>query len=581
MKARVGVTMAAAVFLAAAGAAAQIDQGSRHALTVAAGSGCALSWGQSACVFIQTGGVASLGVNPRGTWSGTVVAEGSVGSLPSDGATEWVNLLSVTTTGTWIIDVAGYKQIRIRANALASGTVIVNTWSAGPTSASAVGVLATSLGKAEDAAHANGDVGVMALAVRNDTASVALAGANGDYAPIAVDDNGRVFVHQDQASALPTGAATEATLAAASAKLPATLGQTTMAGSLSVAVASDQTVPVSAASLPLPTGAATAAKQPALGTAGVASADVITVQGVASMTALTVANAALSVTGGGVEATALRVTLASDSTGVVSVDDNGASLTVDNAALSVVGGGVEATALRVTLASDSTGVVSVDDNGGSLTVDGTVTVTDGAGALNVIVDSIPDEGQQLMANSISVAIASDQSAIQTAIASFPDNEPFNAAQWGGTAVAGGSGTATAGSPRVVLATDVALPAGTNNIGDVDVDSFPAAATIDTALTGQTADFDVEAATANMRFIGFTARESAATAAAATVVLRHGVLSVGNCTAGGVIAFIELAPNESVGSYFDGRGLAVASGVCADVIAGTVDLGIFTVTEASP
>src|SRR6185437_12743568 len=44
--------------------------------------------------------------------------------------------------------------------------------------------------------------------------------------------------------------------------------------------------PVSAASLPLPTGAATSAKQPALGTAGTASSDVITVQGIASMTAL-------------------------------------------------------------------------------------------------------------------------------------------------------------------------------------------------------------------------------------------------------------------------------------------------------
>jgi hypothetical protein len=38
----------------------------------------------------------------------------------------------------------------------------------------------------------------------------------------------------------------------------------------------------------LPAGAATAAKQPALGTAGTPSADVITVQGVASMTALKV-----------------------------------------------------------------------------------------------------------------------------------------------------------------------------------------------------------------------------------------------------------------------------------------------------
>lgn len=40
----------------------------------------------------------------------------------------------------------------------------------------------------------------------------------------------------------------------------------------------------------LPTGAATAAKQPALGTAGTASADVITIQGVASMTAIQVAD---------------------------------------------------------------------------------------------------------------------------------------------------------------------------------------------------------------------------------------------------------------------------------------------------
>ena len=46
------------------------------------------------------------------------------------------------------------------------------------------------------------------------------------------------------------------------------------------------TQPVSAASLPLPAGAATAAKQPALGTAGSASSDVLTVQGIASMTAL-------------------------------------------------------------------------------------------------------------------------------------------------------------------------------------------------------------------------------------------------------------------------------------------------------
>lgn len=59
----------------------------------------------------------------------------------------------------------------------------------------------------------------------------------------------------------------------------------------------------------------------------------------------------------------------------VNIQDGGNSITVDNSALSVVGGGLEATALRVTIASDSTGVLSVDDNGGSLTVDGTVAAT--------------------------------------------------------------------------------------------------------------------------------------------------------------------------------------------------------------
>ena len=44
----------------------------------------------------------------------------------------------------------------------------------------------------------------------------------------------------------------------------------------------------------LPSGAATAAKQPALGTAGTASADVITVQGIASMTALKVDGSAVT-----------------------------------------------------------------------------------------------------------------------------------------------------------------------------------------------------------------------------------------------------------------------------------------------
>lgn len=203
---------------------------------------------------------------------------------------------------------------------------------------------------------------------------------------------------------------------------------------------------IDAVSLPLPTGAATAANQlpdghnvtvdNGVGAAAVPIQDggnSITVDGTVAATqsggwnvginagtnnigdvdVLTVP-APLSTTGGGTEATALRVTIANDSTGIVSVDDNGASLTVDGtvaatqsggwnvginagtnnigdvdvlsvpAPLSTTGGGTEATALRVTIANDSTGVVSVDDNGGSLTVDGTVAVSSIAAGTNYI-----------------------------------------------------------------------------------------------------------------------------------------------------------------------------------------------------
>ena len=70
----------------------------------------------------------------------------------------------------------------------------------------------------------------------------------------------------------------------------------TLAGVTTVGAVTGITNPVAitAASLPLPTGAATAAKQPAIGTAGTASADVLTIQGIASMTALKVDGSAVT-----------------------------------------------------------------------------------------------------------------------------------------------------------------------------------------------------------------------------------------------------------------------------------------------
>jgi hypothetical protein len=55
------------------------------------------------------------------------------------------------------------------------------------------GVGATNLGKAEDAAHVSGDVGVMSLAVRSDADTP--FGADGDYVPLATDADGALKVN--------------------------------------------------------------------------------------------------------------------------------------------------------------------------------------------------------------------------------------------------------------------------------------------------------------------------------------------------------------------------------------------------
>ena len=65
------------------------------------------------------------------------------------------------------------------------------------------GVGATNLGKAEDAAHASGDVGVAALSVRANAAA-ALSGADNDYQPLITDANGRLHVIDVSTTAIKT-----------------------------------------------------------------------------------------------------------------------------------------------------------------------------------------------------------------------------------------------------------------------------------------------------------------------------------------------------------------------------------------
>lgn len=84
------------------------------------------------------------------------------------------------------------------------------------------------------------------------------------------------------------------------------------------------TFAVSAAALPLPSGASTAAKQPALGTAGTASTDVISVQGIASMTPVQVSQATasnLNATVVGTGTLAVQATVAAGATTIGKAED--------------------------------------------------------------------------------------------------------------------------------------------------------------------------------------------------------------------------------------------------------------------
>lgn len=117
------------------------------------------------------------------------------------------------------------------------------------------GTGATNLGKAEDAAHTTGDVGVMALAVRRD-ADTTLVDTTGDYAPLQVNAAGSLKVAitsgagsggtsiadgatftRDTTSITPVGAVVESSAPTLTNGDAAGLSMTT-AGALRVAVAS-------------------------------------------------------------------------------------------------------------------------------------------------------------------------------------------------------------------------------------------------------------------------------------------------------------------------------------------------------
>jgi len=141
----------------------------------------------------------TVAATQSGTWNVTNVS-GTV-SLPTGASTE-----ATLSTLNGKVTACNTGAVTISA-ALPAGTNAIGKLSAnsgvdiGDVDITSIvpGTSATSLGKAEDAAHTTGDTGVMLLAVRNDSAAT-FAGTTGDYSAIAVNSVGAVQINIDAGS---------------------------------------------------------------------------------------------------------------------------------------------------------------------------------------------------------------------------------------------------------------------------------------------------------------------------------------------------------------------------------------------
>lgn len=119
----------------------------------------------------------------------------------------WVSAGNTTNLGSiaignghnlYFANCAGYRFIRVKVSTGGTGTALpVRLTTSRGQVVSVIeglypGTTADSLGKAEDAAHASGDVGILQLGVRNDSGA-ALSGTDLDYTPIATNSRGAVF----------------------------------------------------------------------------------------------------------------------------------------------------------------------------------------------------------------------------------------------------------------------------------------------------------------------------------------------------------------------------------------------------
>lgn len=162
-----------------------------------------MEWGGDGTFTKVSSGASAVPIQDGGnsiTIDGTVTVTGvsTAAKQPALGTAGTASADVITVQG-----IAAMTPLLVNASGNAvpvtdnSGSLTVDNGGTFVVQADAVtpGTGANNLGKAEDAAHTSGDVGVMLLGVRNDSASTSFSGTNGDYTPIATDSNGRLFIN--------------------------------------------------------------------------------------------------------------------------------------------------------------------------------------------------------------------------------------------------------------------------------------------------------------------------------------------------------------------------------------------------
>jgi hypothetical protein len=338
------------VNIAAAGAAVPITDNS-GSITVDTGGTFAVQAAQSGSWTVQPGNTANTTA-----W----LVTGTGGSFP---VTDSGGSITVDNAGTFAVQ------------ASQSGT-----WNIGTVTP---GTGATNLGKAEDAAHTSGDVGVMALAVRQNSQSD--FGADGDYVPLSVDDNGGVRV------SIVAGAGSGGTASADDADFTAGTTQ----GTPAMGVYESTPTSVTDGDLGIVGITANRELKVNVSSGGVSgrAEDSAHTTGHEGVVFLAVRRDSAS---SGVDADGDYATLSVTSDGSLRVSGgtSGTEATHDSAAQAsgpqIMGVGsatapsaVSANGDAVRLWATTSGALNIADAGGSLTVDGTVTANLAAGTNNI------------------------------------------------------------------------------------------------------------------------------------------------------------------------------------------------------